>query len=101
VERLLHPSTQKLIYKGKKPYITEDERKMTERDVARMRSQIGDIAYQRYFNFLVTRIVPDRFSGLNKLDRIALIVLGPLGHFLAGRIAFAGKLQKRRQSGLD
>jgi ubiquinone/menaquinone biosynthesis C-methylase UbiE len=101
VERLLYPSMQKLIYKGKKPYITEDERKMTERDVACVRSQIGDIAYQKYFNFLVTRIVPDRFSGLNKLDRIALMVLGPLGHFLAGRIAFAGRLQKRPQSGSD
>jgi ubiquinone/menaquinone biosynthesis C-methylase UbiE len=95
VERALYPMMQRFIYKGQKPYITEDERKMTERDVAEVRSHFGTLQYCKYFNFLVTRIVPDRFRSLNKLDRIALKLLGPLGYFLAGRIVFVGRLQER------
>ena len=92
VEKALYPMMQRFIYKGQKPYITQDERKMTEIDVAQVKSHVGTLQHRKYFNFLVTRIVPDKFRSLNKLDRIALRLLGPLGYFCAGRIVFAGRL---------
>jgi ubiquinone/menaquinone biosynthesis C-methylase UbiE len=95
VEKTLYPLMQRFIYKGQKPYITEDERKMTEMDVAQVKSHLGTLQYRKYFNFLVTRVVPDRFRNLNKLDRIALRLLGPLGYFCAGRIVFVGRLPER------
>jgi ubiquinone/menaquinone biosynthesis C-methylase UbiE len=94
VERLLYPAMQTFIYKGEKPYITADERKMNESDIAQVTSRLGVIRHRKYFNFLVARIFPDRFSLAAKLDRIALLLSGPLGRFLGGRIWIAGDLRK-------
>ena len=38
----------------------------------------------KHFNFLVTRIVPDRFDLLAKIDRLLLVMLKPFARFLAG-----------------
>jgi ubiquinone/menaquinone biosynthesis C-methylase UbiE len=94
VERLLYGAMQRFIYKGEKPYITEDERKMTERDIAQLKTYLHDIQHHKYFNFIVTRLLPDKFPMFNKLDRILMMALGPLGYFVAGRIVIAGRLQK-------
>lgn len=98
VEKVLYPNLQRFIYNNKKPYITEDERKMTERDVAEVKSHMLDFRYNKYFNFFVTRVVPDNYRNLNKLDRAILMMLGPLGHFFAGRISFVGCLQKQARA---
>jgi ubiquinone/menaquinone biosynthesis C-methylase UbiE len=94
VERVLYPAMRSLIYRGQKPYVTQDERKMNERDIAQVKAFVGEVAYRKYFNFFVTRIIPDRFRLLNQLDRLSLVVLGPLGYFVAGRIALVGRVQK-------
>jgi ubiquinone/menaquinone biosynthesis C-methylase UbiE len=93
VERMLYPKMSGFIYKGQKPYITEDERKMSERDVSTVTSNLSCVQIRRYFNFIVTRLIPDKFATLSKLDRIALTVLGPVGHYLAGRIVLVGVLK--------
>ena len=94
VERLLYRRMSGFIYKGQKPYITEDERKMSESDVAQVTAKLSDIQYRRYFNFVVTRLIPDKSAVLSKLDRIALIVLGPIGYYIAGRVVLVGSLNK-------
>jgi ubiquinone/menaquinone biosynthesis C-methylase UbiE len=93
VERVLYPAMRPFIYQEKINYITEDERKMTERDIAIVRSYVDKPLYCKYFNFFVTRIVPDKFVALSKLDRTFLRILGSAGKYLAGRIVFAGHVR--------
>jgi 2-polyprenyl-3-methyl-5-hydroxy-6-metoxy-1,4-benzoquinol methylase len=93
VERL-YPRMKRFIYGVASPYITADEHKIDEREFAiiernfRLRSRL-------YFNFLIGRIVPDRFDLVAKLDRFLLKLLGPLGRFLAGRIVFIALAPER------
>ena len=76
------------------PYITEDERKLTELDIQAITKSLQTLEFKKYFNFLVTRIVPDRYETLSKIDRALLIMLKPLAHLLAGRILFSGHISK-------
>ncbi len=94
IEHTLYPKMRRYIYGDGKPYITEDERKLTERDVDSITASLQPVRFRKYFNFLVTRIVPDRFEGLSKLDRCLLAVAGPLGRVLAGRVLFSAKVAK-------
>lgn len=95
VERLLYRRMSEFIYKREKPYITDDERKMSQRDVAKVIAKLSGVRLRRYFNFVVTRLVPDKSALFNKLDRIALMALGPIGYFVAGRIVLVGIVKKR------
>lgn len=61
-ERSGYPHMQRLIYGGVKPYITEDERKLTELDLKEILRPLHSIQSEKHFNFLVTRIFPDRFT---------------------------------------
>lgn len=93
VERVLYPAMQKIIYGTDKPYITEDERKLTQKDMQLISSPV--IVTQRaYYNFLVTRLIPDRWDFTAKLDRLFLSVVGPLGALLAGRVLLVGVRKK-------
>ena len=51
---------------------------------------LSKVEVRKYFNFIVTRVVPDKFLLPRKLDRAALSVLSPLAHVLAGRVLVAG-----------
>jgi hypothetical protein len=48
----------------------------------------------KYFNFFVTRIIPDKYLFLRKLDRVLLIVFSPISFILGGRVLVAGELKK-------
>jgi len=90
VERALYPALRAFIYKGEKPYITEDERKMTEHDLAKVRALLR-VDDERYFNAIVTRLLPDKWETLNKIDQILLRAL-PVGKFIGGRALISGRL---------
>jgi len=94
VEKYLYPAMQNFIYKGEKPYITEDERKLTEKDIALITRPIEKFYTKKYFNFLVTRIIPDKCDVVNKLDRLLLILAGPIAPWLSGRVLLAGPIHK-------
>ncbi|MDQ2987529.1 MAG: class I SAM-dependent methyltransferase [Pseudomonadota bacterium] len=94
VENVIYPRMRRLIYGSDKPYITEDERKLSELDIKEILLPLHSINSKKYFNFLVTRIFPDRFILLNKADRMLLCVLKPLGRFLAGRVLFTARIAK-------
>jgi hypothetical protein len=85
---------QRLIYGPGKPYITEDERKLTESDLRDIERHLQPRLFTKHFNFLVTRVVPDRFETLARLDRLLLHFLSPIGHLLAGRILFSARIRK-------
>ena len=94
VERVLYPNMQKLIYGPGKPYITEDERKLSEFDLDKIMQPLGPRLFTKYFNFLVTRIIPDRFETFAKVDRLLLRVMHPIAHLLAGRVLFCARIAK-------
>lgn len=94
VEKILYPRMQRLIYGTDKPYITVDERKLTELDIQMVSKPLQPLEFKTYFNFLVTRIVPDRYPILSKIDRVLLIILTPIAHLLAGRVILSGHIWK-------
>jgi ubiquinone/menaquinone biosynthesis C-methylase UbiE len=94
VEKVLYPRMRRLIYGPGKPYITEDERKLSEYDLENIERQLQPRQFTKHFNFLVTRIIPDRLEALAKVDRLLLRMLSPIGHLLAGRILFSARIKK-------
>lgn len=94
VEKMLYPRMQRLIYGPGQPYITEDERKLTEADVRKIMTLFRELVFNKYFNFLVTRVIPDKYALASQVDRLLLIFFKPFGHFLAGRIIVAGTIAK-------
>jgi ubiquinone/menaquinone biosynthesis C-methylase UbiE len=94
VENYLYPKMRDLIYKGESPYITEDEEKLNENDIKEIKKTLVKIKYETYSYFFVTRIVPEQFSILNKLDSLLLRIVNPIAKYLAGNILFAGEIKK-------
>lgn len=98
VEKVIYPRMQRLIYGPGKPYITEDERKLSELDLKEITKPLQQIQFEKHFNFMVTRIVPDRFELVNKADRLLLMVFRPFARFLAGRVLFSARINKPRET---
>ncbi len=94
VDGFLYPRMQRLVYGPGKPYITADERKMTEHDIGLVREILPELTMSKYFNFVVTRILPERWQPVLQADRLLLKLLHPLGRFIAGRTLFAGHVVK-------
>lgn len=94
VSRVLYPRMRKLIYGTATPYITEDERKLSEADLALIKAPLEPPLLQKYFNCVVTRLVPERFVLAAKLDRLLLRALGGLGWWLAGRVLFVARFRR-------
>jgi ubiquinone/menaquinone biosynthesis C-methylase UbiE len=91
VRRVLYPIMQRFIYGPGKPYITEDERKLTQKDIEAITG--SNHLKSTYFNFVVTRLLPDTWTLAVKCDRLALRVLP--GKYLAGRVLLVGKCSGR------
>lgn len=94
VENFLYPKMRRLIYGDDKPYITEDERKLNETDVAQVMAPLLRPEMDKYFNFIVTRLIPDRFEFMARLDRVLLMLLKPVAAYLAGRVLFTARVAK-------
>lgn len=94
IQDWLYPMMQRFVYGGDKPYITQDERKLSESDVQRIVGRLATIEKQAWYYFLAKRIFPERYEILAKIDRMLLIALKPLGHLLGGRVMILGHLQK-------
>ena len=94
IEKTIYPRMRKLIYGPGKPYITEDERKLSELDFKEITKSLGEPEFLRHFNFIVTRLISDRLDFFAKLDQLLLRVLRPIGSLLAGRVLFSARIQK-------
>lgn len=101
VEKILYPRMRRLIYGPGKPYITEDERKLNEADLKQIILPLQPYIFIKYFNFLVTRIIPDRFVTPAKIDRMLLRILHPFGRLLAGRVLFSARITKSLGMGVQ
>ncbi len=98
VEKFLYPRMRRSIYGPGTPYITEDERKLSESDLAVVRQPLRPAEFTQYFNFFIARVVPDRYEQAAKLDRLLLRVLHPIADRLAGRVLFAARVAKPASS---
>ncbi len=94
VEKKLYPAMQSFVYEGEQPYITEDERKLTEKDVAEIVKPLKKIVLKKHFNFLVNRVAPDKYDFLSKIDRAILAATNPIAHILGGRVLLGGVIEK-------
>lgn len=94
VEKIIYPHMRRFIYGPEKPYITEDERKLNEQDLKVITTPLRKAEFFRHFNFIVTRLVPDRIDTLAKLDQLLLRLLRPMGSLLAGRVLFSARIRK-------
>lgn len=94
VEKLLYPRMARYIYGTNRPYITEDEHKIDEKEF-----EIIHHAFVRcrveYFNIFVGRILPERSVLISKTDRTFAHTIGRrLSRYFAGRIVFDGLIRK-------
>jgi ubiquinone/menaquinone biosynthesis C-methylase UbiE len=94
VAKFLYPRMRDFIYGKGKEYITEDERKLSEYDLAVIQKPLRSPETKIHFNFVVTRLIPEKSDFLAKVDRIALWLLRPLAPLFAGRVIFAARIQK-------
>src|SRR5207237_9438145 len=67
VERRLYPALRRFVYARDRPYITEDERKLTEHDLAQVTARLARVDVEKHYNMVVTRLVPDRFETLARI----------------------------------
>ncbi|HEX4947831.1 MAG TPA: class I SAM-dependent methyltransferase [Blastocatellia bacterium] len=94
VEKKLYPAMQSFIYQNAKPYITEDERKLTEQDMKQVLEPLARVIHKEYFYLFVTRLLPDKYKILSQIDKVLVTILSPFGTWLAGRILLAGVIRK-------
>jgi ubiquinone/menaquinone biosynthesis C-methylase UbiE len=89
IRQVVYPRLSRLIYGTDKPYITEDEEKLDERQVGSILGRLTDIrAY--YFCILEGRLFSTHIPWAARWDQWAMHLLGPLGSYIAGQIVFAG-----------
>ncbi len=92
VEKVLYPALKKFIYQTDKPYITEDERKLNNKEVDFLKSRI-EMEKFSYFYIILTRLVPSRFAWFARIDRLICKALGPLGYYLGARFLMVGQFK--------
>ncbi len=96
VDKYLYPRMRKYIYRNPiEDYTTEDEEKLTQKDVRVLQSYLEPGGTTQYFNFIIARIVPKGSLWMAKMDRLFLKLVGPLGALLAGRVLLRSRLSSK------
>ncbi|HWQ34613.1 MAG TPA: class I SAM-dependent methyltransferase [Blastocatellia bacterium] len=96
VEKYFYPRLKRFVYGGETdPYVTEDERKLTEHDVRQIVSYLT-VEQTDYFYFVVKRLLPEFALGA-KLDRLLMKLAGPLGSILGGRVLLSGQARGKQR----
>ncbi len=93
IDKWLYPKMISLVYGHDKPYITEDEERLTEKEVEQLVSLMSRIEEKKYFNAFVTRVIPDNFPIISKLDQVVLRILSPLASLLGSRVLIGGVIK--------
>jgi ubiquinone/menaquinone biosynthesis C-methylase UbiE len=82
------------IYGTDKPYITEDEHKINELELAVLEKVLQPGSLHAYFLLLGGRIFPVHWLGVAKFDRAFFALVGSMGRIFAGRVILAGTVAK-------
>ena len=94
IDQWFYPKLQSFIYGGKKPYITDDEERLTEVEVRELLKHVEVIETKQYFNAFVSRLVPDKFPIISKIDFLFLKLLSPIAYIFGSRVLVGGTLKK-------
>ena len=92
VTRVLYPRMTRVIYGTDRPYITEDEHKIDEDELAVLEGILAPGMRHRYFMMLCGRVMSHRKPALAKFDQALLGMLGGLGRVTAGRVLLVGRV---------
>ena len=93
VDRVLYPKLQSFVYSTPRPYITEHERKLNERELSVVEQAFYNVISRQYFYLIVKRLMPEKSDAICRLDRRLLKLSGPLGRLLAGRVLVVGSVR--------
>ena len=93
VREVLYERMVRIVYGARRPYITADERKMNEHDMAQVRGAMH-VEFERHFDFLVNRVLPADITACNVVDFLMLNAATPLARRLGGRALVAGTVRK-------
>lgn len=93
VAKGVYPFMRRWIYGNDVPYITEDERKINEREFQAIRESMADCDTD-YFGILEGRLFPNTINWAARIDRLAARAVGPIAPILAGRVVFSGTIRK-------
>jgi ubiquinone/menaquinone biosynthesis C-methylase UbiE len=95
VREVLYKRMVRIVYGADKPYITEDERKMNEHDIALVLRGLEPRPRTRFFDMAVNRVLPAHTRALNILDHVVLnFAMRPVAHYLGGRILMTATIVK-------
>jgi len=92
VREFLYKRLVNIVYGGRKPYITEDERKMNEHDIARVKARV-EVTRERYFDLAINRVLPSTWTAINVVDYLVLNLFRPLSRLFGGRILLTGRMK--------
>lgn len=93
VNKNLYPRMIRLIYGTDKPYVTEDERKLNEKELNALLALLEDINLD-FFLMVEGRLCPTRWPLFSKIDHAILRLVGQGGgRLLAGRFVLRGALK--------
>ena len=84
----------RFIYGTDKPYITEDEHKINEHELAELEEILRAGIRRQYFLFLGGRLLPKDWHGVAKFDQAVFAMIGAGGRTLAGRVVLVGTVAK-------
>jgi 2-polyprenyl-3-methyl-5-hydroxy-6-metoxy-1,4-benzoquinol methylase len=90
VEKLVYPLIRRWIYGGAEPYITPDEHKIDERELACVLDLL-DRPEAEFFGRAEGRLFPSRMKALAWIDKQIMHFAGPAAARLGGRVVFSGK----------
>lgn len=93
VQRLLYPAMRGWIYGGATPYITADEHKIDEHELALVTARLKGWETD-WFNILEGRLYPSRLIWASRIERAVMRPLRALAPLMAGRVVFSGRLAK-------
>ena len=92
IDKWLYPKMVSIIYSDG-VYITDDEERLTEKEVSLLLSEMKEVETRKYFNAVVTRLVPDRFKLISKVDQLLLKYLPFIAPLLGSRVLVGAKIK--------
>ncbi len=94
VAGFLYGRMVRFVYGTNDPYITEDEHKINEAELAILTAILRPPVEAHYFMFLGGRLLPGGWPNVARFDRAFLRMSDALGALLAGRVVIAGTVAK-------
>lgn len=91
VSKLLYPLMERWIYNGKKPYITPEEHKIDETELAIV-LRVMDTCSVDFFGMAEGRLFPSHLAWASKIDRALIRLFRPAAKRLGSRVVFSGAI---------